>query len=200
MPATSKKSWLNHYFALRHAESTANAQGIILAQPANGTTGYGLTENGQEQIKALDHRVYSSIGLDPSKTICYSSDFKRAFETADIFCMKLNLNDPTVDIRLRERDFGELEFESNKRYKEVWAFDKNSMDHNEFGCESLQSVSDRIRALLLDLESKFKDKQIVLCSHGDTLQITQCIFAGVMPTGHRSLPHLGNAELRLLNP
>jgi len=40
---------------------------------------------------------------------------------------------------------------------------------------------------------------IILVSHGDTLQILQTYFQGIDPHRHRTLPHLETCTFRLLN-
>ena len=41
----------SQYFIMRHGESTANVEGIIVSTPENGVTKYGLSEEGQAQVK-----------------------------------------------------------------------------------------------------------------------------------------------------
>ena len=57
---------------------------------------------------------------------------------------------------------------------------------------------DRTTALIADLEQRYSGRDILLVSHGDTLQILQAGFLRVDPSGHRRLPHLDTAEIREL--
>ncbi len=63
---------------------------------------------------------------------------------------------------------------------------------------SVASVATRVKDLIVDLETRFREHVIVLVSHGDTLQILQTVFVGLSPGQHRSLPHLANCEVREL--
>ncbi len=40
----------NPYFVFRHGYSKANAEGIIVSQPANGIDAYGLSDLGRKQV------------------------------------------------------------------------------------------------------------------------------------------------------
>ena len=59
----------------------------------------------------------------------------------------------------------------------------------------------RTRSLVREFAQLHPGADVVLVAHGDVLQITQAWTAGRPPPAeHRSLPHLGNAELRRLLP
>ena len=66
------------------------------------------------------------------------------------------------------------------------------------GAEPAAAVLDRVTALITDLERRYADRDILLVSHGDTLQILQAGFLRMDPAAHRRLPHLGIAEIRAL--
>lgn len=190
----------NSYFALRHGTSTANEAGIVVADPANGVSGYGLSPDGRTDTRARLETAMTDLRFRPGSTLCFSSDFLRALETAEIFCDILGRSSPRIDERLRERFFGELELGPNTGYDEIWARDLEDPDHHHRGCASPREVAARVRSLLEELEENLAGQTIVFVSHGDTLQITQTIFHGMEPHLHRSLPHLENAELRRLDP
>jgi broad specificity phosphatase PhoE len=60
-------------------------------------------------------------------------------------------------------------------------------------------VLDRVTALVADLERRYSGRDILLVSHGDTLQILQAGFLRLDPSLHRRLPPLGTAEIRELH-
>ncbi|WP_144935296.1 histidine phosphatase family protein [Rothia kristinae] len=62
------------------------------------------------------------------------------------------------------------------------------------------TAAPRTRSLVRELAQRHPGADVVLVAHGDVLQITQAWTAGRPPAEHRSLPHLGNAELRRLLP
>jgi len=81
----------------------------------------------------------------------------------------------------------------------VWERDVDDDTHSFEGCESTAALAQRLTQLLDDLERRWRDKKIVLVSHGDPLQVLQTILLGLKCNQHRSLPHLENAELRKIS-
>lgn len=188
----------NKYFAQRHGKSHANEEGIIVSSAAQGVPGFGLTDEGREQARRAALAAKEGGILDESVLIV-SSDFLRARETAEITAAALGARDAVVlSDRLRERFFGELDGQSNEHYEKVWAFDLEDHLHERFGSESVASVLARTLSLIQELESRHEGRDILLVSHGDTLQILQTHFEAVRPSLHRSLPHLGTGEIRPL--
>ena len=57
---------------------------------------------------------------------------------------------------------------------------------------------DRSTAFIVDLERRYSGRDILLVSHGDTLQILRAGFLRMNPSQHRSLPELKTAEIRRL--
>ncbi len=64
--------------------------------------------------------------------------------------------------------------------------------------EPTAAVLDRATGLVADLERRYVGRDILLVSHGDTLQILQAGFLRMDPAAHRRLPPLGIAEIRAL--
>ena len=186
----------NRYFAMRHGHSLANQQGIIVSQPENGCDQFGLSELGQAQVK---QSLAQNDDLD-GRTIVLSSDFRRARESAQIAHKMLDCSaDIGIELRLRERHFGELEMTSDDRYKEIWREDASNPDSHPNGCESVNQVMARVTALVVHCEERYADETILLVSHGDALQILQTAFARLDGARHRQLQHLDTAEIRRLN-
>ncbi len=190
----------NSYFALRHGRSIANEAGIIVSDPARGVAGYGLSEGGRAQLRA-DLARWRSSGLPFSAHAarCYSSDFLRARQTAELFCTAFGLPSPDLTALLRERSFGELDGGPDGRYDEVWREDERSANHHAFGCESTNDVGARLTEFLAAMEEE-GPRVIVAVAHGDTLQILQTCVLGIPTNHHRRLAHLEPGELRCLNP
>ncbi len=184
----------NRYFVMRHGESKANVAKIIISTPENGVKeDYALSEVGREQARVSAEKTE----LGPN-TIIFASDFSRARETAEIVADIIGAAAPQITPALRERHFGEFEEKSNIHYNDVWAHDENSADHTEYDVESVNNNLKRTTAFILELEEKYVNRDILLVSHGDTLQILQTAFDRVDAHKHRSLTHLETAEIRQL--
>ena len=89
---------------------------------------------------------------------------------------------------LRERWFGELDALPLKNYNQVWPRDLVSARHAHRGVEAVDEVCARIRELVLSLEAEREGQCIVLTSHADTLQISQCYVAGADPRSFQPGP------------
>ena len=196
----------NRFSIMRHGQSKANARGIIVSRIENDQRGdYGLTELGRQQVLAAAR----CCGMPEGTVIC-SSDFSRARQTAEIVRAQLGAP-PVVDApALRERCFGDLEGTATGNYARVWAADAAGTGNTGTGntgtgepaggVEPAAAVLDRTTALVADLERRYAGRDILLVSHGDTLQILQTGFLRMDPAAHRRLPPLGTAEIRALRP
>ena len=61
-----------------------------------------------------------------------------------------------------------------------------------------RAVLDRTTALIAELERRHSGRDVLLVSHGDTLQILEAGFLRIDPARHRTVPHLETAEIREL--
>jgi len=190
----------NTYFALRHAHSIANEKHLILSYPENGLKNYGLSKKGEKQtLEKLKPAMLKEFKLTRKNTLTISSDFLRAQETAEIFCKLNYLEPPVFDKRLRERYFGEFEKMSSLNYQKIWQKDYENENHHYKNVESMTDVGKRIQDIINILEKKYKDLNIVLCSHGDILKITLAVIQNKKLTTDPQLVSFDNAEIRKLN-
>ena len=179
---------------MRHGQSKANVAGIIVSSLENDLRGdYGLSDLGHAQ--ALEAAQACGLSTD---TLIFSSDFSRAWQTAEI--VRAHLDSPEVNLAtaLRERCFGDWEGSATDNYARVWAADETDPEQVGSGVEPVAAVLDRTTALIVDLERRYSGRHILLVSHGDTLQILQAAFLRLSPTRHRRLPALRTAEIRQL--
>jgi probable phosphoglycerate mutase len=185
----------NAYYAMRHGESHANKLGIIVSDPEKGKLAeFGLTKLGREQTRIS---AENNLELGPD-TIIVCSPFSRAKETAEIAGKILCVKELIIVQNLRERYFGRYEGVSYRGYKKSWGNDTHNLNyHGHFG-ESVNDVLKRMLSVVVMLEINYIDKNILLVSHGDPLQILECYFKGVSPGRHREMKHLENAEIRRL--
>jgi broad specificity phosphatase PhoE len=184
----------NRYNVMRHGQSNANAAGIIVSCIANDRRGdYGLTELGRQQALAAARGC-----AQPRDTIICSSDFSRARQTAEIVRAQLGAAGVVIAEALRERYFGAWEGSATGNYARVWAADETDSGRADGDVEPAAAVLRRTTALIVDLERRYADRDILLVSHGDPLQILQAGFLQIDPSRHRSLPALETAEIRPL--
>lgn len=189
---------MNRLWVLRHGESTANVEGLIVSAPGpRALTEVGLTPRGRTQARAAAE-VGAAQGLG-SETVVITSDFARALQTAEEFAAALGAASPRIDQRLRERSFGRHDEGPASAYDQVWAVDRDRGTPQD-EVEPVAAVAARVLAVLAEADDLAGDAPVVLVAHGDVLQIALTLAAGADPHDHRGQPHLGNAELRLLGP
>lgn len=182
----------NSYSGMRHGQSKANASDIIVSRIDTDRIGdYGLTDLGRQQALAAG----AGSGLSSDTVIC-CSDFARAAQTAQIVAATLGAADVMRTEALRERGFGDWEGMAYGNYDTVWAADRASPGHAENNVEPATAVLDRTTAFIVSLEQRYCGRDILLVSHGDTLQILQTGFSRTNPGQHADLPHLAPAQIR----
>lgn len=192
LPAVLK----NRYIAFRHGHSEANKLGIISSDMSYAVSTHGLTKLGREQVQASAEKLRPMLR---DKRIIITSPFLRAVQTAEIVQYVLGVGILTIDPRLRERFFGSLDGQSNTGYDLIWEHDRHSAEHEEYGAESPAQVGERMTGLFCSYEDHFAETDIIMPSHGDTLQMAQAVITRTPITRHRSLPHLETGEARPLN-
>jgi probable phosphoglycerate mutase len=184
----------NRYRVMRHGQSKANEAGVIVSRIESDRLGdWGLSDLGRRQALA----AAQGCGL-PADTVICSSDFSRARQTAEIVRAHLGAPEVVTTDALRERRFGDLEGTSAGNYARVWTADEAGAGYADAGIEPAAAVLDRTTALIAGLERRYAGRDILLVSHGDTLQILQAGFLRLDPASHRRVPHLETAEIREL--
>lgn len=187
---------MSDVWVLRHGESTANVEGLIVSRPGpRALREVGLTERGRAQVRAAAARA-RELGLG-SGALIVSSDFARARETAEEFARELGAAAPRLEQRLRERSFGHHDEGPASAYDGVWAIDRERGVHDG-EVEQVTAVAQRVLEVLREADAAAGAAPVVLVAHGDVLQIALALGAGRDPHDHREVPHLGNAELRRL--
>lgn len=216
MPPPLPTDLKNHYYLLRHGQSTANVAGIISSSRSLAYSDkHGLTELGYQQGKSSAKELVSLIQQQskPGGDIIFvSSPFARARQTAqacldglqESYLGKLNdlgLNlstDIQMEDRLMERYFGRLDGEAIYTYSYVWPVDKFNTSHTAFDTESVAAVATRLSRIVEDHESKYSNSHIIWTSHADVLQIAQVYAADYDNVGSFSSFRFGNGESRAM--
>jgi len=154
---------------------------------------FGLTANGRQQVTRSVGEWRSQL----AGAIIYSSDFRRARETAEIAGQELGVG-VALTAEIRERWFGEWDGTTDANYQRVWNTDETNARHQQHGVESVVSVADRMGKFVRQLDRGAVDQTFLLVSHGDPLQILITATSGAEPRLHRQLDPLKTAEIRPL--
>lgn len=137
------------------------------------TQGHGdspLTEVGISQAHDIK-RALKDVVID----VVYSSDLKRAYDTASIAVEGREVNIiPTT--KLREMGFGDWEGktipEITKEYRDLYRDWRNIPDEIVFpNGESLKNIEDRVSSLIDEIKREHEGKTVLLVSHSIAMRV-----------------------------
>ena len=156
----------------RHGQTEWNRLGKL-----QGQTDISLNEEGQRQAEETARQI-----ADEKIDLIISSPLKRARETADIINKRFEAS-IIEDDRLKERNYGKSEGltvaerqELRKAHPivdDIWNYDKN-IDFNDI--ETMHSFCKRVYDFLDEISKKYKDKTILLVTHGGIVYPASCYF------------------------
>lgn len=178
-------------YLMRHGHSLANAADLIVSDPEQGCRSYGLSSLGQQQVD----RAVRSAGF-PGNLRIYASDFLRTRETAERVRESLGCPPVTLDERLRERFFGQLEGGAGQDYARVWEHDDLHAEQTPWGVESPSHLVERLSRFVLEKLQQHPQETLLLVSHGDPLRFLQLWAEGMDLRRHRQISHFEPAEIR----
>jgi isoleucyl-tRNA synthetase len=151
----------NTYYLMRHGEAISNVRKIISSYPE--TFFNPLTPKGLNDIKKVVPKL-KKLKID----LIVSSPILRAKETAWHIAEALNV-EVEIDERLREIDFGVLNNKKEEDYHRLVSSQLGQYEIKPEGGENLREVKERMFKVILDLEQRFENKNILIVSHGDPL-------------------------------
>lgn len=146
-------------YLVRHGETNWNKE-----RRFQGQKDVPLNDYGRMQAKKLSEKLHlSKYTIDA----IYSSDLKRAYETANIIADKYNY-DVRINVGLRERFFGILEglrledFKKDYPYTNFYNFDID----NNLNIEPYDDFERRIYNAILTMSQEHLNGSILIVSHG----------------------------------
>lgn len=164
----------NSYFFMRHGEAGANMEDRLSLDPNESNH---LTSKGKEEVLASAREL-----LGKEIDLIITSDFLRTRETAEIVRQTLNLSGEQVilDERLGELNPGPVQVKTWQEYDSLLgSVTQRLHGRAPFGGENYNDVRRRVMSLLFELDSKYKDKKILLISHGLPLFMIKVSLAGL---------------------
>ena len=161
----------NKYFILRHAESDANVLGINSCWPEKVKV--KLTEKGKWQIKKIINQIKNK-----KFDLIFSSDLRRTKETAGIIAKELGLA-VKFDKRLREYNLGVFNGEPMEKFGKFIGEEINKFVKTPKNGENLNDIRQRMMNFILELERKYKNKNVLIVGHGDPLWVLEGAAQGL---------------------
>jgi isoleucyl-tRNA synthetase len=151
----------NTFFVMRHGETKSNIEGLTSYKHADTD---GITEKGRKEV------LESAEGMkDKGIDLIISSPFRRAKETAEITAEVLGLSasDIVYDDRIKEINPGDFDGGIWKKYHEAISnIGPEWFTHTVPNGESYKEVLLRVGAFIYDVENTYKDKNILIVTHG----------------------------------
>ena len=156
----------------RHGQTEWNRLGKL-----QGQTDICLNEVGKQQAEETANQI-ANEKID----LIITSTLTSAKETAEIINKRFNVP-IVIDDRIKERNYGKSEgitleerLELKRNYpivEYVWNYNKN-IDFNEI--ETMHDFCKRIYIALDDITEKYKDKNVLIVTHGGAYFPISCYF------------------------
>ncbi|KAF8377510.1 hypothetical protein HHK36_030892 [Tetracentron sinense] len=164
---------------VRHGETLWNADGRI-----QGHLDVELNEVGRQQAAAVADRLSKESKI----SAVYSSDLKRALETAQIIASSCGVPEVIQDPELRERHLGDLQglviAEASKLKSKAYQVFISPRRDQEIpgGGESRDQLHLRCTSSLQRIGSKHKGERVIVVTHGGVLR---ALHKRAAPKGQR---------------
>ncbi|OIT39567.1 phosphoglycerate mutase-like protein 4 [Nicotiana attenuata] len=158
---------LTEIIVIRHGETEWNADGRI-----QGHLDVELNDSGRQQAMAVAAR----LSREPRISAIYSSDLKRAHETAETIARSCGGLEVIKDPDLRERHLGDLQGISLREaaQSQPMAYKAFLSDRSDQvipgGGESLDQLYQRCTSCLQRIAKKHRGKRVVVVSHGGAIR------------------------------
>lgn len=149
---------------------------------SQGISDIPLNEVGKQQALALANR----LSLEKDWDIIVTSDLSRAKETGQIIPISM------LDERIREIDSGEIEGTTEEERLNKWGSKWRELN---LGMEKFENVSKRGYEFLLKLSTTYRDKRVLVVSHGALIGLT---LQKLLPEQF-SCTNMKNTSLTILN-
>ncbi|TFG04395.1 histidine phosphatase family protein, partial [Candidatus Thorarchaeota archaeon] len=142
---------------LRHAETRVESH-----VPSSE---WSLSTAGQHSAEKL-----AETGVFDDIDSIVSSDEKKALQTAEPFCARLEL-EPIEEQLFRELDRGSVNLPSSEEYSNVVRWALTDLDTKYFDWETARSALNRVQVGVLRIENGFKENTVLVVSHGIVLSL-----------------------------
>lgn len=152
-------------YVIRHGQTDWNKEGRI-----QGRVNVPLNEEGVKQAQAAGEQIR---GMKFDAVFC--SPLLRTRQTCEIAYGK---KDVIYDDRLIERDFGSNDGLKRAEVDFVAFWTEGSPENKACG-ESMQEMTDRVVGFLEFLKENYRDKDVLLVTHGGVIMIMNAYFYGI---------------------
>jgi len=160
----------NKIFLARHGEAEHNVKGVGTCTP---DADFPLTKKGEKNSKR-NAKTLKDENID----MIFSSPVLRARQTSEIMSKELDI-EVFYDERLREIGLGKFDNKPIDEMYKVYPDRESRIKDTEHGVESGEQIRDRLKDFVDEINKKYSNKNILIVSHGDPLQILYGILSGL---------------------
>ncbi|MBQ8176639.1 MAG: histidine phosphatase family protein [Oscillospiraceae bacterium] len=154
---------------IQHTQSVHHTNGMV-----GSWTDWDLSELGIQQAEKIGEKLKAE--LDGRNFVMYSSDLKRAKQTAENVGKFLGI-EPTLRKELRERNLGKCCGKSVQWLRENIEQQEKTIDDRLFSdAESRRDEWNRLKPFFDEIMSN-DEENIIIVSHGDLLSVFNAMFA-----------------------
>lgn len=163
----------NTYFLLRHGQTTYQLKKEKIIYPWPENEPILLTEEGKKQIGIVAEKLKKE-----KINLIFSSDITRARQTARIIAQEFKVK-VIFDKRLREINVGIFRGKRTKEYHNYFSSPEEILWKTPPQGENLINCQKRIFDFFKEIDKKYKDKKILIISHGDPLWLLEGKIKGL---------------------
>jgi broad specificity phosphatase PhoE len=156
---------------IQHTQSIHHTNGMV-----GSWTDWDLSETGRKQAECIGQKLAEELA--GKNFVIYSSDLKRAKQTAEIVGRYLNLT-PSYTTALRERNLGKCVGKSVQWLRDNMECQEKTVDDRMFSdAESRRDEWNRLLPFYQQILVS-NDENIIIVSHGDLLSVFNAMWLGL---------------------
>ncbi|KKP93839.1 MAG: hypothetical protein US98_C0034G0009 [Parcubacteria group bacterium GW2011_GWC1_38_6] len=166
----------NHYLVLRHGQTFYQISEKKLAYPWPEKKPILLTKEGEKQIEEAAKRLKKA-----SIDFIYASDANRTRHSAGIIKKIIKFKKRIIfDKRLRDINLGVFGGKSREKFFDSFPkFSEALFCNKPKRGESWTDCRERLENFLEDIDKKYKNKNILIISHGDPIWLLEGLVKGI---------------------
>ncbi len=167
----------NNFYFLRHGESEHNIRNLVASGPERGNHVSKLTKKGMAQADEAGKSIKKMFGKKKLDLII-ASPYHRTRQTAKAVA-KHTKSKLIFDKRLVELNTGIFNWKTISEYHGFFGNQLERFTKSPAGGENLDDVKKRMFSALLEINSEYSGKNILIVSHGDPLWLLEGAMKGM---------------------
>lgn len=162
---------MKRIFTVQHTQSEHHTNGMV-----GSWTDWNLTELGKQQADRIALKLKQELA--GKEVVLYTSDLKRAKQTADSIAEQLQIV-PVEKTELRERNLGKCCGKSVQWLRDNLECQEKTIDDRLFSdAESRRDEWNRLKPFFDQVMTE-ESENIIIVSHGDLLSVFNAMFLGL---------------------